>query len=145
MIDTAKKLLGRFNEKIVLPLDVAVDDSGRKSIAVEKLPSELMIKDIGDRTIEMFSEKIHEAKIVIWNGPLGVYEENDFMKGTKQLVEAIVESKVYSVIGGGDTEAAAERAGFSTESFSHVSLAGKAFLQYVSGMPLPGLEALTKD
>ncbi len=145
LVDDAKKVLEEFGEKIVLPPDVAVDADGeRKNLAVKDLPSEFMIKDIGDKTIELFSEKIKEAKTVIWNGPMGVYEEKNFEKGTFAVVRAMVESKVYDVIGGGNTEAAADRAGFSKEKFSHVSLAGKAFLQYVSGKPLVGLEALNK-
>lgn len=143
LIDDTKKVIAEFGEKILLPVDVAVDANGkRKSIPIEKLPSEFMIMDIGEKTIELFAEKLGQAKTVIWNGPMGVYEEEQFMKGTLSVVRAMVESGAYTVIGGGDTETAAERAGFSREKFSHVSLAGKASLQYLSGKPLVGLAAL---
>lgn len=145
LVDDAKKVLEEFGENIVLPPDVAVDANGeRKNVSVKDLPSEFMIKDIGDKTIELFSQKIAGAKTVIWNGPMGVYEEKNFEKGTRAVVSAMVKSKAYDVIGGGDTEAAADRLGFPEKKFSHVSLAGKAFLQYVSGQPLVGLEALNK-
>ena len=144
-VDDAKKVLEEFGEKIVLPVDLAVDANGdRKNVLVQDLPSEFLIKDIGDKTIELFSEKINGAKTVIWNGPMGVYEEKNFENGTKAVAKAMTESNAFAVIGGGDTEAAAERLGFPKEKFSHVSLAGKAFLQYVSGLPLVGLGALSK-
>ncbi|MDP6670424.1 MAG: phosphoglycerate kinase [archaeon] len=144
-VNDAKKVLEEFGEKIVLPVDLAVDANGeRKNVLVKDLPTEFVIKDIGDKTIELFSEKINGAKTVIWNGPMGVYEKKNFENGTKAVSRAMTESNAFAVIGGGDTEAAVERLGFSKEKFSHVSLAGKAFLQYVSGQPLVGLEALNK-
>ena len=143
LVGKAKKVLRKFPKKIVLPLDVAVDVNGkRRCVRVSDLPSEFLIKDIGDKTIELFSEKLHKAKSIMWNGTMGVYEEKAFMKGTKAMAKALIKSKAYDVIGGGDTEVATERAGFSSETFSHASLAGKAFLQYLSGKPVPGLEAL---
>ncbi len=146
LIGAAKKVLADFGEKIFLPVDLAVDaNGGRKSIGVENFPSEFLIKDIGDKTTELFLEKLKHAKTVIWNGPMGVYEEKPFIKGTRAIVEAMIASKAYTVIGGGDTETAVKLLGFKAKQFGHVSLAGKASLEYLAGKKLPGLLALEES
>jgi phosphoglycerate kinase len=145
LIDKAKKLLEKFSEKIILPVDVAIDVSGeRKEILIKELPSESIIKDIGKETVKIFSRKLSNADLIIWNGPLGVYEEKAFLLGTKEIAQAVVNSNAFTVLGGGDTETALEKANMNLKRFNHFSLAGKAFLLYLSGEKLPGLIALEK-
>jgi phosphoglycerate kinase len=145
LVGDARLLIEEFGGRILMPVDVAVDAGGkRESIAISGLPTGFLLKDIGDKTIELFSEKLQEAKTIIWNGPMGVYEEKPFLEGTRLLANALVNSGAYTVIGGGDTETAAERCGIPLERFSHASLAGKAFLRYLLGEKLPGLVALEK-
>lgn len=135
--------LNAFPEKIVLPIDFALDCGGkRKEIEVEKLPSECSTMDIGEKTIEGYCKKISLAKLVVFNGPMGVFEKKDFSLGTKKVLEAISRSGAFSILGGGDTETAIEALGFSAKQFGHVSLAGKALLEYLAGRELPGLKAL---
>ena len=139
----AKLLLEKFNGKIVLPVDVAIEMRGeRKEIPVSELPSDYMTLDIGSKTSELFDSYVKKAKLIIYNGPLGKYEDERFIHGTKKIAESIKNSDAFSVLGGGDTENAIEKCGFSSEHFSHVSLAGKAALQFLSGKKLVGLEVL---
>ncbi len=143
LIGPAKKLLESFGEKISLPVDFGADENGqRKEIGIEELPSELSLLDIGEKTIAFFREKIMGAELIVFNGPMGVYEQEAFQKGTKSIFEAIAKSNAFSLLGGGDTETAIEQLGLNKERFSHISLAGKALLQYLSGKELPGLIAL---
>jgi len=145
LLKPAKNVLKKFGKKIVLPIDVAVSAKGkRKDIALAELPSNFLVKDIGKKTIELFSKKLKNAKTVIWNGPMGVYEESAFALGTKSVARAMVSGKAYAVVGGGDTEAAAKRFGIPAKKFSHVSVAGKAALQFLAGEKLVGVEALEK-
>ena len=98
-------------------------------------------KDIGQKTINLLKEKIKKAKTIFWNGPLGKIEEKEFSKGTKEIAEAIVESKVFSVVGGGETVEFLNKLGL-TSKFNHVSTGGGAMLVFLSGEKLPGLEVL---
>ncbi len=100
-------------------------------------------KDVGQKTIDLFKEKINKAKTVFWNGPLGMIEKEEFSKGTKELAEAIVKSSAFSIIGGGETVEFINKLGL-TEKIGHVSTGGGAMLEFLSGNKLPGLEALEK-
>lgn len=111
-------------QKIVLPVDEAREG-----------------KDIGPRTVEIFKEKIATAKTIFWNGPFGKIEEEEFIWGTKELVQAIVNSRAYSVAGGGETIEFINQLGLS-EKFSFLSTGGGAMLEFLSGERLPGLEIL---
>ena len=143
LLGNAKELLKTFPKKILLPMDVALDDEGtRKEISVEELPSGYSIKDIGSGTVDLIKKKISESEFVVFNGPLGVYEEDAFILGTKEVFGFLSESAKPCILCGGDTETALEELNFSIEDFFYVSLAGKALLEYLSGKKLPGLEIL---
>lgn len=98
--------------------------------------------DIGPATRELFAQKIKDAKLVFWNGPVGVFEIEAFAGGTKAVAEALVESEAFSIIGGGDSASAVRNLGFSDDQFGHISTGGGASLEYIEGKTLPGLEAL---
>ncbi|MFC6354464.1 phosphoglycerate kinase [Rothia nasimurium] len=98
--------------------------------------------DIGPATRELFAQKIKEAKLVFWNGPVGVFEIEAFAGGTKAVADALVESEAFSIIGGGDSASAVRNLGFSDDKFGHISTGGGASLEYIEGKTLPGLEAL---
>lgn len=140
--DEAVGILRRYDGMVKMPIDVAVDMDGRRvEVSIEDLPSEYPIMDIGCRTIEMYKQTISNAKSILVSGPLGVYEDERFIKGTSEIYRAVASSGAYRVGGGGDTVAALERLGLR-DRFSYVSLAGGAFIEYISGGRLPGVEAL---
>ncbi len=141
----AKTLLERAGGKIHLPLDhvVASDlKEGAASEVVETIPADKMGLDIGPITIAEFSNFIKSAKTIIWNGPMGVFEKPPFDKGTVALAKAVAESGAISVVGGGDSEKAIKSAGVA-DKISHVSTGGGASLEFLAGIELPGVAALT--
>jgi phosphoglycerate kinase len=97
--------------------------------------------DIGPKTRELYAAEIKRAKTIFWNGPMGIFETPEFSEGTFAVARAITESKAVSVVGGGDSAAAAEASGLA-EKFSHISTGGGASLEYLQGDKLPGIEAL---
>ncbi|MDO8634412.1 MAG: phosphoglycerate kinase, partial [archaeon] len=139
-----KKILSKHRDKIILPVDLAASNDGndRKEIRVNELPTDMDIMDIGRETTEMFKKKIRSSKIVVYNGPMGVYENPIFSIGTKKILETIAFGRTFSILGGGDTERAIFALGLLPQDFSHLSLAGKALLEYLAGEKLPGLEIL---
>lgn len=145
LIPELKEIYGEFKEKIVLPKDFALDKKGkRENLFVEELPTDFISKDIGEQTIKVFSEEIKQAKLIVFNGPPGVFEEENFALGTKEILKAMSENKGFTFLGGGDTGTALATLGFSAEQFSFVSLSGKASLKYLSGKKLVAIEALRK-
>ncbi len=144
-LDLAKKLLGEFGSKIVLPVDhvVAAElKEGAENETVTAIPADKMGLDIGGKTIAKYSAIIRGAKTIIWNGPMGVFEKPPFDRGTVALAKAVAESGAMSVVGGGDSEKAIKSAGVS-DKISHVSTGGGASLEFLSGIELPGVAALT--
>jgi len=143
--DRVKDLLDKHGEKVLLPSDLAVEglDGKRVEVKVSNLPVELLIKDIGEDTIREYRKEILRAKTIVVNGPMGVFEDERFSKGTVELFKAIAESKAFSVIGGGHTIAAATKFGFR-DKVSFVSTGGGALMEYLSKGTLPVLEALKK-
>ena len=140
-IDIARELLSRFGKNIGLPQDVALNKNDeRVEEKVRNLNTELPIHDIGIETMVIFSKEIASAKIVIMNGPAGVFEKEAFALGTHELIKAGTKSG-FSVIGGGHIAAAAEQLGISSK-FSHVSTGGGACIDFLAGEKLPGIEAL---
>jgi phosphoglycerate kinase len=131
-----RELLQNYREKIVLPEDLVMDSG---SYDVDNLPDE-MAWGIGERTVEKFSSEIEDADSVLMKGPLTAFE--DYPEGTKKVVQAIADSEAYSVLGGGHTSSLVQRFGFELEDFSHVSIAGGAFVRFMSGEDLPAVEAL---
>jgi len=144
-VDLAKEILAASREKILLPVDhvVAAElKEGAANNAVKVIAEGLMGLDIGPRTIELFSAEIAKAKTIIWNGPMGVFEKPPFDKGTVALAKAVAESGAVSVVGGGDSEKAIKSAGVA-DKISHISTGGGASLEFLSGIELPGVAALT--
>ncbi len=144
-LDLARDLLAKFATKLVLPVDhVVVSElkEGAPSEVVETVPDGKMGVDIGPKTIDVFSKVIGGAKTIIWNGPMGVFEKPPFDKGTVAVAKAVAESGAVSVVGGGDSEKAVKSAGV-TSKISHVSTGGGASLEFLAGIELPGVAALT--
>lgn len=140
-IDIAKNLLKRFPENIGLPVDVALNKNDERiEEKISNLRPELPIHDIGIETMVKFSQEISDAKTVVMNGPAGVFENEPFALGTRELIKAGSKSG-FSVIGGGHIAAAAEQMGIS-DKFSHVSTGGGACIDFLAGEKLPGIEAL---
>lgn len=143
MVPVAKDLLDKSPDKIVLPQDVALDKDGeRLEVAMEKIPPDLLIADIGLETIVDFSKRIKEAKIVVLNGTAGIFEKEKFALGTAEILKAATEAG-FAIAGGGHTSAAIEELGLEPK-FSHVSTGGGASISYLSGDQLPGIEALKR-
>jgi phosphoglycerate kinase len=139
-----KELQQKYPDKIETPEDMAVEANGkRKEIAVKTLPTDLPIFDIGTRTIEKYVEIIGCARSVVVSGPMGVYENAEFRVGTKKILEAIADSKAFSLAGGGHTIGALQEFGLSRK-ISYISTAGGALIEFLMGKKLPGVAALEK-
>ncbi|MBI4399959.1 phosphoglycerate kinase [Candidatus Micrarchaeota archaeon] len=140
--EKVKKILNNYTTSIELPVDVAIEENGKRKEVGSSSMSSGMAKDIGSKTIENYIRVIKTAKTIITNGPMGVYEEKEFSLGTRKILEAITLTDCFSSISGGNTVAALDASGISRDKVSYISLAGKAFLNYVSGDKLPAVEAL---
>jgi phosphoglycerate kinase len=144
-IDLARQLLATAGSKLVLPLDHVVVrqvKAGAEHEMVEHIGPDQIAVDIGPRTIEEYSRIISGARTVIWNGPMGIFEMPPFDRGTVALAEAIANSGAISVIGGGDSEKAIKSAGVA-DKITHISTGGGASLEFLAGIELPGVAALT--
>jgi phosphoglycerate kinase len=142
-IERAKDLLDKYAHKILYPTDLVVDENGRKVLTLDDLPSEKLLVDIGDNTIQQYSQVIAEAKTIFFNGPVGVYEQPVSAEGTRRILNVIATSAGYSVLGGGDSVAAAGRFGLR-EQLSYVCTSGGAMVRFLSGQELPVVEALKR-
>ena len=145
-IDLAKELLAASGDKLMLPVDHVVASelkAGAENQVVDKVPDGKMGLDIGPKTIEAYSQVIATAKTIIWNGPMGVFEMPPFDKGTVALAKAVAASGAISVVGGGDSEKAVKSAGVA-DKISHISTGGGASLEFLGGVELPGVAALTR-
>ena len=149
-IDEVKQLIKTAQEKnveIVLPVDVVIskelDGSAPVSVVdAHQIPVGQKGLDIGPKTSELFATKIRDAKTVVWNGPMGVFEVNAFASGTKTVAQALANSDAYSVVGGGDSAAAIRLLGLDESKFDHISTGGGASLELLEGKVLPGLAVL---
>ena len=143
-IERGRKLLEKFDGKIGLPIDVALNDNGKRiEVQVDELPSDnFPINDIGLETIVSYSKEIRNAKTVVLNGPAGLSEVDPFALGTHEIIKAAVHSE-YSIAGGGHISAEIRNMGYE-DRFSHLSTGGGACIDYLAGMVLPGIEALKK-
>jgi phosphoglycerate kinase len=144
-LDLARNLLKSVGAKMMLPVDhvvVAELKEGAPNDVVETVPADKMGVDIGPKTVDAFSKVIAGAKTVIWNGPMGVFEKPPFDKGTVAVAKAVAQSGATSIVGGGDSEKAVKSAGVA-DKISHVSTGGGASLEFLAGIKLPGVEALT--
>ena len=145
-IDLAKRLLASAGSKLLLPLDHVVVKEvkpGALHEVVERIGPNQIAVDIGPKTIDEYAQLIKGAKTVIWNGPMGIFEMPPFDKGTVELARAVAESGAISVVGGGDSEKAIKSAGVS-DQITHVSTGGGASLEFLAGITLPGVAALTE-
>ncbi len=148
-IELAKELMQKAKDKgvnLILPVDTVVADrfaadAEFKAVEVGDIPATWMGLDIGPRTIEMFATELASAGTVIWNGPMGVFEFDEFARGTFAIAEAMAKSGAITVVGGGDSAAAVAKAGLK-ESMTHVSTGGGASLELLEGKELPGVTCL---
>ncbi|MGQ9918751.1 MAG: phosphoglycerate kinase [Bryobacteraceae bacterium] len=144
-LELAKGLLEKAGDRILLPCDHVVAEvleENAPSEVVEEIPEGKMGLDIGPKTREAYAAVIRSAKTIIWNGPMGVFEKKPFDAGTVAVAKAVAESGALSVVGGGDSEKAVKSAGVA-DKISHISTGGGASLEYLSGLVLPGVAALT--
>ena len=145
-IDFCKKIIKEYPDKIILPIDVAVtteysEKEEYKTKDITELEYNEMGLDIGPRTEELFKSYLKDAKIAVWNGPLGVYEFEKYKQGTNHILQFVTENNIKIILGGGDIVAAASTAGYKDKVY-HASTGGGATLEYLEGKPLPGLEAI---
>ena len=148
-IDLAKMLLEKatsLNVKLLLPVDIVCadefsNDAKYQTYSRDQIPSDMMGLDIGEETVKLYSEEIAKAKTVVWNGPMGVFEMENFAKGTKAIAEALATSDATTIIGGGDSAAAVEQFGLA-DKMSHISTGGGASLEFLEGKILPGISII---
>ena len=146
-LDLAKDLLAKANGKIVLPVDTVVagefnNDAKHSTVDVDSIPADQMGLDVGEKTVKLFDSYIKTAKTVVWNGPMGVFEMPNYAKGTIGVCESIANlTDAVTIIGGGDSAAAAISLGFA-DKFTHISTGGGASLEFLEGKVLPGVEAI---
>jgi len=144
LIPGIKDLMTAYPGKVEVPVDLAVEVAGkRKEIALSGLPTDYPIYDIGQNTIKKYSDIIGKAKSIVISGPMGVFENKEFLLGTKKTFEAIAASKAFSLVGGGHTIAAVEELGLA-KKMGYVSTAGGALIEFLMGEQLPGVVALEK-
>ncbi|MDH4128810.1 MAG: phosphoglycerate kinase [Spirochaetota bacterium] len=141
LIEKAKKL----KIDLIIPVDHVVADKfsndANSKVVVGNIPTGFMGMDIGPKTIELIKIRLKEAKIVLWNGPLGVFEMETFSKGTFEIAKTLTEVKAITIVGGGDVVAAINKVGV-TDKITHISTGGGASIEFIEGKKLPGVEAL---
>ncbi|ARB41323.1 MULTISPECIES: phosphoglycerate kinase [Mammaliicoccus] len=148
-VDFAKDLLERAGDKIILPVDCKVakefsNDAEITVVSADEIPTDQESMDIGPKSVEVFSEALQGSNTVVWNGPMGVFEFSNFAQGTIGVCKAIANLKdATTIIGGGDSAAAAMDLGFA-DDFTHISTGGGASLEYLEGKALPGIEAISE-
>jgi len=145
-VATAKAILLRAGDQILLPVDAVIGDKFEESaqsqvVAIDKVPKGWRVMDIGPVSLQKFKQALAGAKLVVWNGPMGVFEFPKFAEGTFALARALAESGATTVIGGGDSASAVKKAGVAKQ-MTHVSTGGGASLEFLEGKELPGVAAL---
>lgn len=151
-VDLAKSLLQKAIDSkvaLILPVDVVAakefkNDTEFKTVKIDNIPEDMMGLDIGEESVKLFSNIIKEAKTVVWNGPMGVFEMENFAKGTDAIAKAMAESEAITIVGGGDSASAVEKSGYA-EKMTHISTGGGASLELLEGKILPGIEAITDN
>jgi len=149
-IETARSALEaarRRGVQIVLPVDAVIapglDSPSGRTVSIREIPANQMGLDLGPASVEQFAITLRTARTIVWNGPMGVFEKAPFAAGTVGIARAVVGGSAFSVIGGGDTIAAVNQAGVA-DRIGYISTAGGAFLEFLEGRTLPGVEALTE-
>lgn len=145
-IETAKTLLGKLGSKLILPVDAIIADkfdaeANTQTVDVDKIPAGWRMLDVGPKTLELYKTSLSGVKLVVWNGPVGVFEMPKFAEGTFALARMLAESGAITVIGGGDSASAVKKAGVAKQ-MTHVSTGGGASLEFLEGKELPGVAAL---
>ena len=144
LVPGIKELMKAFPGKIMVPLDLAMEVEGkRREIAVKELPTNYSIYDIGAKTAGEYSKVLRKAKSIVVSGPMGVFENKEFVLGTRKTFEAVADSEAFSLVGGGHTVAAVKELGLENK-ISYISTAGGALIEFLMGEQLPGVIALEK-
>ena len=147
-VELAKEIMEKAGDKLVLPIDNVVakefsNDAVATIVASDQIPADQEGLDVGPKTVELFASYLKDAKTVVWNGPMGVFELPNFAKGTIGVCEAIANLEgATTIIGGGDSAAAAISLGYA-DKFTHISTGGGASLEYLEGKELPGVAAIS--
>lgn len=147
-LDLAKELMARAGDKLILPIDATIasgfsNDAVEGTVSMDEIPADMQALDIGPETIKLFEKELEGAKTVVWNGPMGVFEFENFAKGTIGVCEAIAKLEdATTIIGGGDSAAAAMQLGYA-DDFTHISTGGGASLEYLEGKELPGVASIS--
>lgn len=149
-LDTVRGYLHSVRERgaeIVLPTDVVAAtefsaDAEHAVVAVDAIPADRLGLDIGPASAQLFARRLADARTVFWNGPMGVFEMEPYSHGTRAVAQALVDSRAFSVVGGGDSAAAVRALGFQESAFGHISTGGGASLEFLEGKALPGLTVL---
>lgn len=152
LLETAQRLLTYAKEKnvkICLPVDVVVAkrfsaNSNSRVVGIKDIPDDCLALDIGPATVNLFQTVLADAKTIVWNGPLGAFEIDQFAQGTLSIAKAVGASSALSITGGGDSNAAVQKSG-EADNISYMSTGGGAFLRLMEGKALPGVEALTSN
>lgn len=145
-VETAKSIMEKAGDKLVLPVDAVIADqfeaeANSQVVDVDKIPAGWRMLDVGPKTLDLYRQVLDGAKLVVWNGPVGVFEMPKFAEGTFALARMLAESGATTVIGGGDSASAVKKAGVAKQ-MTHVSTGGGASLEYLEGKELPGVAAL---
>jgi len=145
-IGTAKGILAKYADKIILPVDAVIADkfdaeANTQVVDVDKIPAGWRVMDVGPKTLAAYKEALQGARLIVWNGPVGVFEMPKFAEGTFTLAKMLAESGATTVIGGGDSASAVKKAGVAKQ-MTHVSTGGGASLEFLEGKELPGVAAL---
>ena len=148
-LEVAKEIMRKATEKnvkLLLPVDVVIADSitskDIKTVSFKEIPANLGGFDAGEKTLEIIEEEVKKSKTIFWNGPLGAFEFEQFLNGTKKIAEVLADTDCISIIGGGDSAAAVKKLGIE-DKFTHISTGGGASLRLLEGKELPGLVALS--
>jgi len=145
-LETAKGIMAKSGDKLILPVDAVIADkfdadANTKVVDVDKIPAGWRMLDVGPKTVSLYRAALDGAKLIVWNGPVGVFEMPKFAEGTFALARMLAESKAITVIGGGDSASAVKKAGVAKQ-MTHVSTGGGASLEFLEGKELPGVAAL---
>ncbi len=145
-VETAKRIMDKYGDRIVLPVDAVIADkfdaeANSKVVDVDKIPAAWRMMDVGPKTLELYKQTLKGAKLIVWNGPVGVFEMPKFAEGTFALAKMLADSGATTVIGGGDSASAVKKAGVAKQ-MTHVSTGGGASLEFLEGKELPGVAAL---
>ncbi len=145
-LELAKTIFAKSSDKIILPVDAIIADkfdaeANTQTVDVDKIPAGWRMLDVGPKTLELYKTSLDGVKLVVWNGPVGVFEMPKFAEGTFALARMLAESGAITVIGGGDSASAVKKAGVAKQ-MTHVSTGGGASLEFLEGKELPGVAAL---